>query len=105
LFLVVDLTSIPVVFIDTTGQERDESSDSSGSKFNQQEAEIVFLHVKELLKANVDPSYIGIISPYQAQVQLISSLLKEQYPEIECSSGNPILLSQWMGFKAEKKRL
>lgn len=75
-----------MIYIDTTGQERDENTDTSGSKFNQQEAELVCHHLHELIESKVDPASIGVISPYQAQVQLISSMLKPYCPEIECCS-------------------
>jgi DNA polymerase alpha-associated DNA helicase A len=74
------------MYIDTTGQEEMESSNDSESKFNTQEANLTICHVLELISANVLPESIGIISPYQSQVQLISSMLKSHYPQIECSS-------------------
>jgi DNA polymerase alpha-associated DNA helicase A len=36
--------------------------------------------------AGILPSSIAIISPYNAQVALLSSILKPQYPEIEIGS-------------------
>lgn len=82
-----DVTNSPLIFIDSTGQEETESTDEEMiSKFNVQEAHLVLCHLHELLECNILPSWIGIISPYQAQVHLISKLVKPHYPEIEVSS-------------------
>jgi DNA polymerase alpha-associated DNA helicase A len=68
--------------------ERSDSDDlrSSDSKFNENEAVIVERHVALLVQAGLDPSAISVISPYQAQVALLSRALKERYVGIECGS-------------------
>ncbi|BGP18100.1 hypothetical protein JCM10213_004750 [Rhodosporidiobolus nylandii] len=81
----------PVVFIDTAGQamhERsaDDGSFGSDSKSNENEADIVHKYVETLINANVPPTSISIISPYNSQVLLLASLIHPQYPEVEIGS-------------------
>ncbi|KAI8802126.1 DNA helicase [Cladochytrium replicatum] len=87
-----DETSVPVVFIDTAGCEMRERSeeddapagdDSAQSKYNEGEAELVVQYVEKLTSAGVNPSDIGIISPYNAQVTRLRNTLKEKYPQLE----------------------
>ncbi|GAA5909085.1 hypothetical protein JCM6882_001184 [Rhodosporidiobolus microsporus] len=81
----------PVVFIDTAGQamhERsaDDGSFGSESKSNENEADIVLKYVHSLITANVPPTSISIISPYNSQVLLLASLIHPQYPDVEIGS-------------------
>ncbi|KAK4330105.1 DNA polymerase alpha-associated DNA helicase A [Rhodotorula toruloides] len=78
----------PVVFFDTAGQamyERaaEDGSFGSASKSNENEADVVHKYVQALVNANVPPTSISIISPYNSQVLLLASLIHPQYPEIE----------------------
>ncbi|BGP01775.1 hypothetical protein NBRC10513v2_005414 [Rhodotorula toruloides] len=81
----------PVVFFDTAGQamyERaaEDGSFGSASKSNENEADVVHKYVQALVNANVPPTSISIISPYNSQVLLLASLIHPQYPEIEVGS-------------------
>ncbi|GAA5866889.1 hypothetical protein JCM8547_003908 [Rhodosporidiobolus lusitaniae] len=81
----------PVVFIDTAGQAMYERSADDGSfgaesKSNENEADIVYKYVQTLVNANVPPTSISIISPYNSQVLLLASLVHPQYPEVEIGS-------------------
>ncbi|BGP50019.1 hypothetical protein JCM10450v2_005927 [Rhodotorula kratochvilovae] len=81
----------PVVFIDTAGQAMYERAAEDGkfgsdSKSNENEADIVLKYVEFLVNANVPPASISIISPYNAQVVLLASLVHPQYPEVEIGS-------------------
>ncbi|GAA5907584.1 hypothetical protein JCM8208_000009 [Rhodotorula glutinis] len=81
----------PVIFIDTAGQamyERvaEDGKFGSDSKSNENEAEIVRQYVETLVNANVPPTSISIISPYNAQVVLLASLVHPQYPDVEIGS-------------------
>ncbi|TNY18032.1 P-loop containing nucleoside triphosphate hydrolase protein [Rhodotorula diobovata] len=81
----------PVVFIDTAGQamyERaaEDGSFGSESKSNENEAEIVRQYVESLVNANVPATSISIISPYNAQVVHLASLVHPQYPDVEVGS-------------------
>ncbi|BGP09805.1 hypothetical protein JCM10049v2_005679 [Rhodotorula toruloides] len=81
----------PVVFFDTAGQamyERaaEDGSFGSESKSNENEADVVHKYVQTLVSANVPPTSISIISPYNSQVLLLASIIHPQYPEIEIGS-------------------
>lgn len=89
-------TKEPVVFWDTQGGDFPERSEdeSSGkkasllgdSKSNEMEAALVRLHVGRLVEAGVRPEDIAIVTPYNAQLAVLSQLLKEQYPGLELGS-------------------
>ncbi|KAI5829521.1 P-loop containing nucleoside triphosphate hydrolase protein [Schizophyllum commune Tattone D] len=82
-----DPLGLPVVFFDTAGceyYERLEGDNDEGSRCNENEATIVKDWVGELVKAGVLPSQIAVITPYQAQVGLLTSLLRPLHgPELE----------------------
>lgn len=67
-----DDTRAPLLFLDTAGCGHDESADrDDASKANPGEAAIVRRHVEALLAAGVPAAAIGVITPYNAQVQLL----------------------------------
>ncbi|KAL5514803.1 hypothetical protein ACEPAG_2119 [Sanghuangporus baumii] len=72
----------PVVFLDTSGCEyfeRTVEEGDEGSKYNENEAVLVKAWLEKLVAAGIYPSQIAIITPYQAQVTYISSLLSGTY--------------------------
>lgn len=77
----------PVVFFDTSGCEYFEKLDGDaeeGSRCNENEGSIVKNWVEKLIAAGILPSQIAIITPYQAQVTLLTSLLRPVYgPSLE----------------------
>ncbi|KAG2136029.1 AAA domain-containing protein [Suillus clintonianus] len=77
----------PVVFFDTAGCEYFERVDGDGdegSRCNENEAVVVSKWVERLTGAGLLPSQIALITPYQAQVTLLTSLLRPVYgPELE----------------------
>ena len=92
-------TREPLVFWDTQGGEFPEKAEDDGidtkkskgallgdSKSNEVEAALVKFHVKNLIEAGVHADDIAIVTPYNAQLALISSMLKEEYPGIELGS-------------------
>lgn len=89
-----DDTREPLVFYDTQGgdfPEKTEDTDGppsilAESKSNDLEAAVVVRHVENLISAGVQPEDIAVISPYNAQVALLSQALKEKYPKIELGS-------------------
>lgn len=86
-----DDTSTPLVFIDTAGfelYEKVEIDDGllADSKMNEGEADLVVKHVEDLLSTGLGPSDIAIISPYNAQVNLLKLALKNKYPALEIGS-------------------
>ena len=94
-----DDTSDPLIFFDTQGgefPEKDEAELSerhvkgraslSESKSNDNEALLVKLHVSNLVRAGVKAEDIAVITPYNAQVALLTASLKDAYPGIEVGS-------------------
>ncbi|WVF71157.1 hypothetical protein IAT40_005955 [Kwoniella sp. CBS 6097] len=91
-----DVLEHTVVFFDTSGcefYERTEGEGEStkasvgeGSKSNENEAVVVAKWAKKLVELGVPPSEVGIVTPYQAQVSLISSMLHDEFPEMTIGS-------------------
>ncbi|KIY47591.1 P-loop containing nucleoside triphosphate hydrolase protein [Fistulina hepatica ATCC 64428] len=82
-----EILDTPVTFFDTAGCEyfeRLEGDGDEGSRCNENETTIVKYWVDKLVSSGVSPSQIAIITPYQAQVTLLVSLIRPQYgPDIE----------------------
>lgn len=74
------------MWIDTQGAGFNEQTDddTSGSKYNPQEAELVVEHTNSLIAGGVAASDIGIITPYSAQVGIIKQMLHN--PEVEVAT-------------------
>ncbi|GFU94928.1 DNA-binding protein SMUBP-2 [Trichonephila clavipes] len=80
-------TTTPLLLIDTAGCNMHETqSESNGSKGNEGEADLVYLHVNKLIKSGLNPADIAIITPYKLQVDLIKSRLGTKYPGLEINS-------------------
>ncbi|KAK2744819.1 hypothetical protein FQN57_004143 [Myotisia sp. PD_48] len=89
-------TSEPLIFYDTQGGNFPEKAEDTAdnphisllaeSKCNDMEAAVVAKHVECLVAAGVKPDDIAVITPYNAQVVLLSQLLKEKFPGIELGS-------------------
>ena len=120
---VEDLTDVPMVVVDTTGCDMDErTAEGSGSKYNDGEASVVVALIEELTgQGGLYLTDIGIITPYQAQVRLLRSLLpRDAYPGLHIGTVDAfqggereaIILSLVrsnddgdVGFLADKRRL
>jgi DNA polymerase alpha-associated DNA helicase A len=126
-----DDTREPLVFWDTQGgdfAEKSEEEDKTHkpgpglslgeSKSNPGEAALVKVHVQSLVAAGLKPEDIAVITPYNAQVALLSRLLKEEFLGIEIGSVDgfqgrekeAVVVSlvrsgSDVGFLAEKRRL
>ncbi|KAI0647054.1 P-loop containing nucleoside triphosphate hydrolase protein [Trametes meyenii] len=77
-----EILGTPVVFYDTAGCEYFERVDGDGdegSRCNENEASVVKMWVDQLAGAGVLPSQIAVITPYQAQVTLLTSTLRPIY--------------------------
>lgn len=86
-----ELTRTALVFIDTAGSEMLESIEDgdpleADSKSNEGEAKLAAKHLHELIDAGLRPSQCAVITPYNAQVALIRSLLPDI--KVEVGSGN-----------------
>ncbi|KAL9108005.1 MAG: hypothetical protein Q9187_008353, partial [Circinaria calcarea] len=91
-------TAEPLVFWDTQGGDFLEKAEDDGgkktsrgailgdSKSNPMEAALVKHHVRRLVDAGVKSEDIAVVTPYNAQLALLSQLLKEQYPGLELGS-------------------
>ncbi|KAF8635577.1 hypothetical protein AX15_000227 [Amanita polypyramis BW_CC] len=84
-----EVLGTPVVFFDTAGceyferQETDGDGDE-GSKCNENEALVVKNWVERLVSVGIEPGQIAVIAPYQAQVTLLTSMLRPTYgPSLE----------------------
>ena len=127
-----DDTKAPLVFWDTQGGDFPEKADDdditnksrasimSDSKSNEMEAALVKHHVKQLIMAGVLAEDIAVVTPYNAQLGLLTHDLKERFPGIELGSVDgfqgrekeAVILSlvrsnaeHEVGFLAEKRRL
>ena len=70
------LDETPVVFLDTAGLGYEEEiEEGTESRYNSQEARLVVTELKRLLEAGVAPAEIAIISPYSAQVKLLTGMI------------------------------
>jgi DNA polymerase alpha-associated DNA helicase A len=88
----------PLIFWDTQGgdfpekSEEEELGKKAGkgllgeSKSNEMEAALVRLQVRKLVEAGVKPEDIAVITPYNAQLALMSHFLRDAYPGIELGS-------------------
>ncbi|KAF9224765.1 P-loop containing nucleoside triphosphate hydrolase protein [Gyrodon lividus] len=121
---IKEVLGTPVVFFDTAGcdyYERLEGDGDEGSRCNENEATVVKRWTEKLVEAGLLPSQIAIITPYQAQVTLLTSLLRPEYgPELEIGTvdgmqgreKDAVIISlvrsndkREVGFLKEKRRL
>ncbi|ORY14438.1 DNA-binding protein SMUBP-2 [Clohesyomyces aquaticus] len=92
-------TREPLVFWDTQGGDFPEKAEddeignkgSKGmslgdSKSNEAEAALVKLHVGNLIDAGVKAEDIAVVTPYNAQLAILSQMLKGAFPGIELGS-------------------
>ncbi|KIO24414.1 hypothetical protein M407DRAFT_26219 [Tulasnella calospora MUT 4182] len=118
----MDVVSLPLVFFDTAGCEYFERLEANeeggggdeGSRRNENEAMVVKQWVEKLVEAGVQPNQIALITPYQAQVAHLVSLLRPSMPELEIGTVDGmqgrekeavILSLREVGFLKEKRRL
>ena len=70
------LDGTPAVFLDTAGLGYEEEIEAgTESRLNPQEAKLVVKELNRLLEAGVLPQEIAIISPYSAQVKLLTGMI------------------------------
>lgn len=104
-----ELTRTVLVFIDTAGSDMLESIEEgdpleADSKSNEGEAKLAAKHLHELIDAGLKPSQCAIITPYNAQVALIKSLLSDIKVEVGSGKISAPLFSQSTAFRAVKRR-
>ena len=126
-------TSEPLVFWDTQGGDFPERTEDDGtekqtskgsllgdSKSNEIEAALTGNYVKKLIDAGVHAEDIAVVTPYNAQLALLSKRLKGRFPGIELGSVDGFQgrekeaiivslvrsnLEREVGFLGEKRRL
>lgn len=78
-----DIQCAPLVLYDTTGlgmyEREDEAVLSTHSRVNENEAALVLRHVELLNGHGVPPESIAVLSPYSAQVHLLSQQIRSVY--------------------------
>jgi ATP-dependent RNA/DNA helicase IGHMBP2 len=87
--LTDDLLLHPLILVDTAGLDLNELGGEQESKKNEGEADVVCTLIHKLLGSDgvgLLPSHVGIISPYNAQVELLRDRLKPTYPALEINS-------------------
>ena len=69
---------IPIMLlVDTRGCGMLEDAETEqGSRRNNHEADIVFKHAKALIEAGIEASQIGIITPYNGQLEALKGLFQ-----------------------------
>ena len=105
---------------DDTGKKANAGAILGDSKSNEMEAALVRSHVQSLVDAGVKPEDIAVVTPYNAQLALLSHDMKERFPGIELGSVDgfqgrekeAVVVSlvrsnaeHEVGFLAEKRRL
>jgi DNA polymerase alpha-associated DNA helicase A len=126
-------TREPLVFWDTQGGDFPEGTEEregegklhrsmllGDSKSNEMEATLVRYHVRNLVDAGVYPEDIAVVTPYNAQLSILSRMLKDKFPNVELGSVDgfqgrekeAVVVSlvrsnaeHEVGFLAEKRRL
>ncbi|CAF4867221.1 unnamed protein product, partial [Rotaria sp. Silwood2] len=80
-----NLSQCPLFLIDTTGYDMPEiCCDDENSRGNEGEVALVSIHVQELIENyGVSIDQIGVITPYNMQVQLLRQKLLNKYPTLE----------------------
>ncbi|CAF3109971.1 unnamed protein product [Rotaria sp. Silwood2] len=83
-----NLSQCPLFLIDTTGYDMPEiCCDDENSRGNEGEVALVSIHVQELIENyGVSIDQIGVITPYNMQVQLLRQKLLNKYPTLEIKS-------------------
>lgn len=83
-----NLSQCPLYLIDTTGYDMPETSDDDeNSRGNEGETALVSIHVNELVQRyGVSIDQIGVITPYNMQVQMLRQKLLPIYPTLEIKS-------------------
>jgi putative DNA helicase len=78
-----DLFCAPLVLYDTTGagmyEREDEAVLSTHSRVNENEVALVLRHMELLVEHGIAPESIAVLSPYSAQVHLLSQQIRSAY--------------------------
>jgi ATP-dependent RNA/DNA helicase IGHMBP2 len=75
-----------LMLIDTAGCSMYESTNAAGSRYNEEEAQLVEQHMRKLLAIGLTPNQIAIITPYNGQVELLRQKLLPDTPGLQIRS-------------------
>ncbi|KAG2444932.1 hypothetical protein HXX76_001668 [Chlamydomonas incerta] len=89
----------PLMFVDV--EDGREEVSQGGSKSNRAEAAVVVALVRGLLGAGVSPADVGVVTPYLAQVQLLSGMLAGVLP----AGAPPLEVSSVDGYQGREKEV
>jgi superfamily I DNA and/or RNA helicase len=95
-----DNTTVPLVYVDTAGCGFEESVSEEvedASISNDGEALIIEHHVRQLVAAGLAQDEIGIITPYNGQVDRLNSALASEFPDVEIRSIDGFQVRAWVG--------
>ncbi len=67
-----------MLLLDTAGGNYSEEACNEGSHRNFYEAELVLKYIETLLRCGVRSSHIGVITPYNGQIELLRQLVQEK---------------------------
>ena len=84
--LLASTRTATLLLIDTAGCDMFESTNVSGSRYNEGEATLVQRHVQNLIKIGLKEAEIAIITPYNGQVEVLKNMLLGDFPKLEIRS-------------------
>ncbi|TAH23781.1 MAG: DUF2075 domain-containing protein, partial [Cytophagales bacterium] len=94
------IDEFPIEFIDTAGCSFEEKPGKDNlSLCNEEEANLIFSHLKNLNEELKNPASVGIISPYKAQVTLIQDKIAKEHKHIF----NKTSINTIDGFQGQEK--
>jgi len=83
-----DMSSTPVLFLDTAGKGFEEQmKPGSESRYNDEEAVLLIEKLNEILELGANPKDVCVISPYKAQVQLLTRKIDNRDIEVRSVDG------------------
>jgi len=81
------VTNTVLLMVDTAGCDMAElTTQENISKANEGEAAIVYYHINELVENGVNVDDIAVVTPYNLQVELLRTNMREKYPSLEIKS-------------------
>uniref|UniRef100_T1IMR9 RNA helicase n=1 Tax=Strigamia maritima TaxID=126957 RepID=T1IMR9_STRMM len=98
----------PIIFHGVVG--KDEQEERSPSFFNRSEIDIVIRYIADLLSGDMKPEHIGVISPYNRQVQKIKAALKffsykrEKMKEIKDQDPTKVTVGTTEEFQGQERK-
>jgi superfamily I DNA and/or RNA helicase len=83
-----ELASTVLLLVDTAGCNMAEDECKGGSYRNTAEAELVVAHIYRLYALGVSPDQIGVITPYNGQLEVLREMIAQREIEREGGEGD-----------------